>query len=186
MLSFWKRVIFLKNGFTLVELLVVTSIILIISAAIFPGYGNIRGQLLLDRSAHKLSQDIRKAGEMAMSAKLSGAEVPNGYGIYIVENQTSYLLYSDLPPVDGNERYNSDQDGIIETIQLETGVKIESVTPSPSVSINYKPPSPRVKISDANGIEPVDKTATIILSLISNPSRTKTVKVNAAGLVDIY
>lgn len=58
----------MKNkGFTLVELLVVISVIGLILTVTIANYPAIRQQLALSRAAHKLAQDIRMAQEMAMS-----------------------------------------------------------------------------------------------------------------------
>jgi len=59
-----------NKAFTLVELLVVIAIIGILSAISAYGYQEIRKSLLLDRVSAKLSQDIKKAEEMAMGGKI--------------------------------------------------------------------------------------------------------------------
>lgn len=167
----------------MVELLVVTTIIVIMSAVIYPSYRDIRGQLLLERAAHKLGQDIRKAGEMAMSAKMYGEAVPNGYGVYLILGTTFYVLYADMPAGSGNERYDSGEEIPPTPIQMEGGVRISSATPS-GMSINFRPPSPTIKIFGNDQAQPVPE-AIISLSLTSNPSKTKSIRINAGGLIDI-
>lgn len=72
------------GGFSLIELMVVVTIIVIITLIIIPNYRQISSQFALERSAHKLAQDIRRAAEMAMSAReLPGSgPQPKGYGVF--------------------------------------------------------------------------------------------------------
>lgn len=57
-----------KNGFSLVELLIVISIIGVILSIGLLNYPAMRQQLALNRAAHQLVQEIRRAQGMAMSA----------------------------------------------------------------------------------------------------------------------
>ena len=57
-----------KNGFSLVEILVVIFIVGLLSSIVFINYQEVRGQLALNRAAHQLLQDLRRAQEMSMSA----------------------------------------------------------------------------------------------------------------------
>lgn len=166
----------INRGFTLVELLVVISITILLSTLVLANYRGGESQLALQRSANKLAQDVRRAEEMAMSAKEHQGNVPPGYGIYLEENNNYYLLYADIHE---NEKYDG-ADQIVEEIYLESKVYIKDVQPA-SLSINFKPPDPEVKISgqvidDAN-------LATIILSLKTDSTKEKIIKVNKAGLI---
>ncbi len=170
----------MNKSFTLIELIVVTSIIILLSAIVFPNYRGIERQFALQRSAHKLAQDIRRAGEMAMSTKEFQGKVPAGYGIYLKQGERDYLLYADTNPSQGNEKYDGG-DGKIETINLEKGVYIQNISPS-SLSINFKPPIPTIKIK-TKGED--STTAVITLSLESDSTKTKIIKVNSAGLINV-
>ena len=177
-----------NEGFTLIELLVVTVIITILTAAILLNYKNTGQQFALQRSAHKLAQDIRRAGEMAMSAQeCCGGIVPPGYGIWLEEGNSNYILYADTQPpaspgnpTGGNEFYVP-ADDIIETIELEEGVVIQDInTSNKKVCINFKPPTPTIKIK----FQDSDEINQAIITLASG-GNTKTVKVNAVGLVEV-
>lgn len=175
-----------KKGFTIIEFLIVISIIGIFSAITFPNYRSTQQQLVLQRSASKLAQDIRKVQEMAISAKecppsiCGGSEpiIPPGYGIYLHQGDSDYLLYADVNPADGNEKYDSGNDKVVETIEMEKGIEIKSVSPA-SMSINFKPPDPKVRISGTGG----DFTEAIITLGVKDTSFEKEVKVNKAGLI---
>ncbi len=170
------------KGFTLIELIVVITVIAILTIIILPDH-KIGGQgFALQRSGYELAQNIRRAQEMAMSAKKFHGVVPFGYGIYLEAGSTSYILYADVSP--GDQRWGAG-DSIVERIELETGIKIQSVSP-PRLSINFSPPRPKTRISGIISIGIVDKDkATITLAVIADPLRTKIIRVNRAGLVSI-
>jgi len=190
------RNFFKKNskGFTLIELLVVTVIITILTAAILVNYRNSEQQFALQRSAHKLAQDIRRAGEMAMSAKeITGPTgekvIPSGgYGIYLrsLPNPPYYeiIIFADC---NDNQQFTSGNvcgtppnrfSESLEDVKLESGVKISNLSPNSPLQITFKPPSPKISIQGGD-------TAEITLALEADPTKTKKIKVNAVGLIEV-
>lgn len=169
-----------QKAFTLVEIMVVISIVVFISATVMLNYRQSSQQLALSRSAYKLSQDIRKAGELAMSAKeFQGAIPSGGYGVYLKLSWGNYYkIYADT---NGNEKYDT-ADGEVATVYLEEGIILQAISPS-SLSINFKPPNPTIKIKTEGGSD--SSTATITLSMSSDLTKTKKVKVNTAGLTEV-
>jgi len=170
-------------GFTLAELLVVTAVVLILTALILPNYRAGGGQFALQRSAHKLAQDLRRTEEMAMSAKKFNGEIPlGGYGMYFNQSDpTHYILFADT---DGNYQYNEGE--LVKDFLLEKEVQIETLSTNVHFGISplnivFYPPDPTIEIYP-NGNS---KTATVILSLKNNPGQTKEVSVNKVGLIDI-
>lgn len=191
-----------KKSFTLIELLIVTTIIGILSVITFPYYRSTSQKLALQRSANRLAQDIRRAQEMAMSAReLPGGGIPDGYGIYI-KAQTGYgiiYLYADTSAPAA--RYDSG-DQIIETIYkeeddiyVEKEILVEDILLEDvlgtynnrgEVSINFKPPDPVINLKDETGKDWLMR-ATIKLCLegsdCTNPENYKRVRANRVGLI---
>ncbi|MDP2864055.1 MAG: hypothetical protein Q8N73_00100, partial [bacterium] len=81
----------------------------------------------------------------------------------------------------GNEKFDG-ADGEVETIYLEKGVYIKNISSS-SLSINFKSPIPTVKIKTEAGQD--SASAIITLSLESDSTKTKIIKVNSTGLIDV-
>ena len=166
----------MSKAFTLIELLAVTSIILLLTALTLPNYKSGKGQLALQRSAFKLVQDLRRAQEMALSSIEINGETPYGFGIYFDPQNTSrYILFANA---DNDYKYDSD-DINMEVIAMESGVEILTLDPAAAFSVLFTPPDPEVWIKGE-----LNKTAKITLSLkgvISNVK--KTIFINSAGLI---
>jgi len=165
------------KGFTLIELLMVVSILLIFTAIYLPNLKKGDELFALQRAANKLAQDLRIASEMAMAGKLIGSQFPRGgYGIYFPSTSDQYYLFAD----NGNSFYDG-SDSIVENLSLqEKGVTIQSISPSPPVSIVFFPPDPTVTIKNESG---TFSQATI--TLFQN-GKTMGVRVNKVGLIEIY
>ncbi len=168
----------MKKGFTIVELVVVTSIIALMSTLVMANYRVGGKTLALQRSAYKLTQDLRGAQEMAMSAQEVSGSVPYGFGIYF--DQTSpeyYKLFADL---DGDKAWDGEGENI-EIFQLEKEVQISGLSPTSAFSIVFTPPDPIVWI---NGVSSGAESR-INLSLKDGSGEQRTVFINTAGLITI-
>lgn len=134
----------MSKGFTLIELLVVTGIIVMFSAMILPNYRLGDEQLAIQRSAHKISQDIRRAQEFAISAKEFNGSLPSGYGVYFnLDQPDRYIIFADL---DGDYLYSGLSEKAEELI-FENNVRItsfEPVTAETSLTVFFVPPDPTI------------------------------------------
>lgn len=171
----------MKKGFTIIEILVVIGIITLLTAIILPHYRAGEHQFALQRSAHQLAQDLRRAKEMAMSAQeFQGAIPGGGFGIYLEREDKDYLLYADI---NGNQRFDGG-DGQVEIINLEQGIKISDISLGSFSSVNFKPPDPVTRISGAWEAGAADEVA-ITLAIEAEPGTTRVINVNRAGLIAI-
>ncbi len=169
-------------GFSLVEILVVFFIIATLTTILITNFAKGKQQFALQRAAHKIIQDLRKAQEMSMSARLEeicpGDEKANGFGIYFNESSpNSYLLFANCDEI---YSYNTTDDIILEDIDLERGIKIFSLS-SIFLSVAFVPPSPLVYVNGSFALEP----AQIVICLEKDDSKTKIIEVNEAGLIEI-
>jgi type II secretory pathway pseudopilin PulG len=172
-----------KKGFTLIELLAIISITVVMTVALFSNYGKNSDLFALERSGQKLSQDLRRSQEMAMSG-FEGAVSSNGYGIYFDKtsgNEGKYIIYMNY----SNMYYEVGTDTIKETINLESGIKICGIKSNTldvnTVSVSFEPPDPLTYIdSNYSGYE-----ASIILCSIKDTNQTRTIKINNAGRIEV-
>lgn len=155
-----------QKGLTLVELLVVTAIIMILSAVTIPNWNKGGDQLKVTRAAYQIHQGIRRAQELTLaSADCDQCSCPtqHGYGIHFAEGNNSYDLFGECDSFDNNgnlsELYDSSSERKVK-VHLEENVEIKEIfkkTPGgwdSSISkliINYRPPDPKVLIRDGNG-----------------------------------
>jgi prepilin-type N-terminal cleavage/methylation domain-containing protein len=169
-----------NRGFTLLELTVVSAIMILLSGIVLSNYRVGEREYTLLRSAQKLAQDLRRAEELALSAKSypgAPSSFKGGFGVNFPSNSTSsYTLFADL---NNNKVFDAGED--LETLNLEKKVKITGLSASP-LNIVFLPPDPQVCIS---GNCPAISEAQITLSLETDSSKTKTVKVNQIGLITI-
>lgn len=174
-------------GFTIPELLVSIFIIVLMTGISVIGWSSGETALALDRAAHKLAQDVRKATELAQRAQplvlplecVSPGKI-KGYGVHVSSGvPTSYIIYAEC---NDNSAYNSEADTIVQTVALEGKIRIASATTPSSFSVLFVPPVPTITIWSGTGN--VDQ-ATITLSVAGDTSRSKTIMITTKGIIDI-
>ena len=173
------------RAFTILELLVSIFIIALMTAITVPGWRQGETTLALDRASRKLSQDIRKATELAQRAQFSSCATGTirGYGMYIsTGTPTSYTLYVECS-VPINDIYNAGVDSVFQTIVLENRIQIDSATTPDSFSVLFVPPVPTITIQPADPENP--DQAQITLSVVGDASRSKTITITTKGIIDI-
>jgi prepilin-type N-terminal cleavage/methylation domain-containing protein len=169
-----KRIV--KNkGFTLVEVVVTLFIVALMYTIIFINYRQSGQGLALQRSANKLAQDIRRVEQMAM-ASASNSNCPTTYrygsGIYFkISEPDHYILFADC---NDNQVYDDTSDSLIEDINLEKGITINSLSGNPYLTITFSPPDPKITISSV-------APAWIRLEVAG---QTKTISINEVGLIE--
>ncbi|MCU0653342.1 MAG: prepilin-type N-terminal cleavage/methylation domain-containing protein [Candidatus Pacebacteria bacterium] len=165
---------FRERGYSMIELMTVMVIIAIMTAFAVSNYHEGNRQVTLDVQANQLAQDLRKMQEWALSAhQVNGASLA-GYGIYIVQGGSSYILYADSI-ASNNARYDAGTDVVLQTVDLNNNLEISQSSPTP-VSVNYIPPDPVTKIND--GLD-----TAMFEFRVKNTSMTRKVYVNRAGLI---
>jgi len=168
------------NGFTLIEILVVASIIAVISTIVIFNVGLERQNSALLRSSQKLSLNLRRVQSFALSSrayKTSGA--PCGWGVHFNSiNSTSYIIFADLAiSSDCSDRdfiraANGSED--FEMVNLESGINVSSLSNNLS-DVVFSPPEPTVNFT------PNQTTAIIVL--ISKNGATRMININKTGFI---
>jgi len=172
----------MKKGFTLIEILIVMTIIGILSAISFGAVKSGKKNLALLRSAQALATEIRRAQSMALAPKKIGENFPKSYGIYIEKTPLKIYLYADtsLP----ENKYTQNDEIINDFCQFEKDlcggeVEIDYLSPNPNVlDIVFKPPHPTIIINQNGGNLEAE------IRLKSN-SQTKTIKIYKSGLISV-
>ncbi|MCX5784002.1 MAG: hypothetical protein NTW04_06165 [Elusimicrobia bacterium] len=187
------------KSFTLVELLVIISIILILTVLIVPNFHLANSKMAVERAAYKLAQDLRNAEEMSMSSRgtdplLFGSNLfpSGGYGLSFEDNSTSYILFADC---NDNNTYDTAKGSPtdcansgpantwpekIKEISLESGVKIKKSFPDRLKHITFFPPDPTIKTSPAFPSYP-----SVILTSTRDETKGFSVDINKVGRIEI-
>jgi type II secretory pathway pseudopilin PulG len=188
-----KKAAGLIFGFSLIEFIVVVSIIIFMAGLIVPNYLAYHKTLKLNRSAQILAQSLRRVLEMATSAQEMKAGntslIPSGgYGLYLRKISASNYEIFFFGDCDNNANFTAAANpclGFPEKIAgsdifLEAGVSLQNLNPnsSNSLSILMRPPDPTIYFNGS----PASGNATITLSI---ESLQKTITINKTGLVDV-
>jgi len=144
-----------ERGFTLVEMLVVLSIILIITSIALVGQSNFNRSLLLTDTAYTIALSIRESQSLGLSSRRVGiTEIQNaGYGVYFTTGNT-YLQFADTSPIEpgddldgicpghdaasgpeakpGDCLYQTGADTVMKTYRFERGFKVSKFCGKPA------------------------------------------------------
>ena len=173
----------MNKGFTLIEITVVLSIIIIITGIVIFNVSLERQNSALLHSAQKLSLDLRRAQTYTLSSQTFKTQgVPCGWGIHFNGvGSASYVIFADLAPATQdclilNRDYVRATDGSedFENINLDDGITTNSLSNGLS-DIVFTPPQPTVTFT------PDQETATI--TLINKNFATRAISINKFGFI---
>lgn len=98
MLFFVKKIFVKKNAFTLVELLVTLSIIMIFMSGTIIYNKTTNQQMALFREEGNIIAMIQKAKSLAVSTfSVAGDEIPCGYGIHMFPEENKVIIFKEIP-----------------------------------------------------------------------------------------
>ncbi len=168
------------EGFTLLELLVAMSIIIIMSAVTVANIkvGNDRQALL--RSTQKFAFDIRKVQNLALSPKKYGTNPVCFYGIKIESSTSYFLYYDDRSNCNAGVTRFSGQSTKIDPqpVFLESGIEFADTV---NKEVTFVPPEPiSYFFGNANNFP-----QNIVLRITQNITDTRTVTINKFGNIEI-
>lgn len=135
----------------------------------------------LQQAALRLAGDIRKAQSMAMSSQKYEGEVPCGYGIHFMSND-SYFIFRDVDGDEYCENNNRSYDSVLgEEIGSVNNLSYNVALDAYVNDIFFMPPDARVFF---DGLETINTVEIRVLDK-HDPTRFKTIRVNNFGLVEI-
>jgi len=181
----------IQIGFTLIEMLVSTAIILFISGQVLVSFSTLRESSTLTRAAQELSFNIRRAQNMSLSVVAVGiggiTQIPHAVGLRLSSqsgSNTSYFFFADQ---DSNGMYSGAIERIEPNILLPGNIKITSITgeliASPGVHIIFYTPEATLILS--NGVAgAIPNFMSIILTAPSGATRI--VRIRISGQVIVY
>ncbi|MCI0597783.1 prepilin-type N-terminal cleavage/methylation domain-containing protein [Candidatus Parcubacteria bacterium] len=142
------------TGFTLVEMLVVLTIISLITAIALFGQATFNRSVLLTDTAYTVALSLREMQSLGLSSRRFGAVLNPGYGgrfSAATSSNTSYVLFADTfkppapPPLSncptgtagqpdakpGNCIYDAGSDGIVQTYTFNRGLFVNQICGTP-------------------------------------------------------
>jgi prepilin-type N-terminal cleavage/methylation domain-containing protein len=174
-----------SKGFTLIEMLVTMSLIVIITSATLLSFRSMGDAFDLDREVQMVAQDIRNAINMTMASEEHTGVVPVGcvvaYGVRFEENKDYYerKVYFVNPDT---SNYTSE---LLEKVELGE-VEIIDISSDFYVDIIFYPPHPTtfiggIKIDWTSRYDDVD----IEIGLKEDATNKRTINVNKFGRIEI-
>jgi prepilin-type N-terminal cleavage/methylation domain-containing protein len=151
-----------QKGFTLIEMLVVTGIIVLVSSAILANSGRLGGQFILDNFAYDLALTLREAQQFGISVQSFGGNFNVAYGVHFdASTPTSYVLFADA--VTPNGLYDTGE--LVQSYTITRGFKISSIC------------------ATANDVSPEDCTLTKLDVLFKRPEPDALISKNDASCI---
>jgi len=201
-----------ERGMTLIELMVVVSVIFIISGVTWVNFRATGGIFELERGANLMAQNIRRSLEMTMAmvdvvpvaSNCRTNIIPSNLIAYGVTINTGTSTYQRMAYIINASRTNPGFGNIvceaeIERVAFERGIvqSIEIVsggvtTTTSTLRIIFTPPHPRtfigrISTSTVGGVvrwhSPFDSV--VVTINISGTADTRRVRVNRAGLIEV-
>ncbi len=175
-----------KNGFTMIELMVVLALIVIISSTVIINFRGANKTQSLDLAAEKLFSDLKEIQANALNAKEYSGAVPCGWGIHYIDADT-YIYYAGGKPgglecSDGgvNRDYQAGQDTVARTIDLQNAGEVE--LNGAFSDIFFESPNPDTYIGNdkSSGLSTI-----ITLQLKTDATAQRIITITTAGKIQL-
>lgn len=170
----------MKKGFTLIEILVTSSIIMIMLSVTIAYTRRSENINKINRAAERISFDIRRVANLSMQTRQIGDRKICAWGIFFdQEIPNQYVVFSDFcdANLNGDNKYQESEK--YEIVKLPINVLIKS---SNIDTLVYLPPEPRIYMFEGDYI--LNKDAEIVLGE-QNGSYQKIININQAGNINI-
>ncbi len=179
-----KNFLHLSKGFTLIEILVVLSIMVALTILVLAGYSETGSRLALERTVESFIGDVNSTKQRSASS-LSYEENDEvkklGHGIYIEEGAGEYIIFKDK----SETREFSGGDETVRVGEIETGVSVDSIevgsdnTPN-NLSILFSSENGGVYFNGESGSD-----VKITFRAQGGEDLTRVVQINSSGVASI-
>ncbi len=170
----------MKKAFTLIEILVTSSIIMIMLAVTISYTRSSENINKINRAAERLSFDIRRVANLSMQTRQINDRKICGWGIFIdPENTNQYIIFSDFCDSNliGDNKYQKEE--LAEIVRLPVNITIKDFNFS---TLIYLPPEPRVYMYEDGYL--LSGEGEVVLGEISG-SYKKIININQAGNINV-
>ena len=176
----------------MVEIVIIISIILLISATMFSNFPLFYQRISLQRSGQGLALVLRKTQNMSLAVKQAATvppKIPPAFGVYIGPQApaNSYIVFADFhPPGNPNGVYDAgaNKDFVVETDKFESGISLSVVlfpdSSGPEVNVSFSVPDGAAKITKGSGS---DEKVSAEIILTSLNGQTRKVVVRSTGQI---
>lgn len=191
-----------SQGFTLIELMVSASILVVIMGTVLFGYGQFNDNLALSAAGQEIAIAVRQAQTYGLTVRevgVGGGKFDSAYGIYFDPNseQQNYYIFADANTdqnYDVGSGCGSGNTECVEKFTLRNGIKITDICdeikcpPHPSarmMDVTFLRPNPDAVIYFTNngGNNVTGPTLTGKVVLTSPKNKTLTVTIESTGQV---
>lgn len=179
-----------NRGFTIVELIVTTSILVIVTTLIFANYPKFRENVSLKKTAQEIALAVRRAQTYGLGVRefQQGTGIFPGYGVHFdIVFPDSFVLFADI---NGNNVYDGVSENV-ESFKIQTGEKLSGLcanakTSPPgtcgfnTINIIFFRPKPLVTIkADGSGFFDAE------IKIVSPRGQIKTIVILSSGQISV-
>jgi len=170
-----------KHGFSMIELLVVISIIGIIAAIFLPSYNKARNSKELLLAREQIAGDIRMAQNYSYNVlKFNGSFPKGGYGVNfdIKKKKKKYIIFADINSNQKHDALETFQEMDLPRSVEISGLKIDGASTANPVDVVFKPPYGNVYITSSSSIY-----TELEIEIKNSDGETKIIKTNDSRLI---
>lgn len=184
------------EGYTAIEIVIVASIMMMISAIVLVGFGGLNDSVAVNRSARDLAVSLRRAQNMALAVTgipAIGNVVPPAVGVELTIGSSVYYMFADRNDIvsPNNFRYDPASERIQETT-FDRGARVKEfrvaegspfTPPGNKLNIVFSAPEANPDITDGDGAGTPPDAVDIILE--SPGGKTKMITVRESGQISV-
>lgn len=178
------------GGFSLIEVLITSAIIGIVTAIVVVRYGAFNSSVLLRNQAYEVALAIREAQVYSVSVRGEGGNFRDAYGIHIENLPTQqYILFVDA---DDDGEYDADEE--VDTFTVDSRFEISEVclgtVSAPgcgkdSMTVTFKRPDFDANMRSSPAAGSLANRGAITLEPASRGSGTRTILIQSTGLISV-